>query len=326
MRTRRRLLFVSLVVIVAACGGRTGLLAPDEAAPVDAGPDVVHRDAHAPEADAPDEDVLPPIDVSPPVDVAGDCPDAASTLIYVISSSNNLYSFYPPAAAFTLIGTIACPVVNAGDEPFSMAVDRTGIAYTVFSNPSNALLGGELFRVSTATASCQSTAYKVDQSALFHTFGMGFSNDPVGMGETLFVAGQRANPGSLGDELGSIDTTSFALNDIAPFNPITQGAELTGTGAGDLFAFYEIDPAGDMAIGQLDKTTANIVGQTPLPGVTRGSGWAFAFWGGDFYTFTAPTGATVVTRYRPSDGTILQVATSTDLIVGAGVSTCAPQQ
>jgi hypothetical protein len=321
MRTRRRLLFVSIAVIVAACGSRTELFGPTEQAPADAAADVVHRDAHAPEAeaDAPDEDVLP-------VDVASDCPDAASTLIYVISSSNNLYSFYPPAGAFTLIGTIACPVVNPGDEPFSMAVDRTGIAYTVFSNPTNPLFGGELFRVSTATASCQPTTYEVDQSPLFHTFGMGFSNDPVGNGETLFVAGQRANPGSLGDELGSIDSTSFKLTDIGPFNPITQGAELTGTGAGDLFAFYEIDPAGDMAIGQLDKTTANLVGQTPLPGVTRGSGWAFAFWGGDFYTFTAPTGATVVTRYRPADGTILQVATSSDLIVGAGVSTCAPQR
>jgi hypothetical protein len=326
MRTGRRVLFVSLVAIVAACGSRTGLIAPAEEAPVDAGLDVVrHPDARVPEEDAEELDALPPIDVSPPVDVASDCPDAASTLIYVISATNNLYSFYPPAGTFTLIGTVACPVVNPGDEPFSMAVDRTGIAYTVFFNPQSALLGGELFRVSTATASCEATPYMVDQSPLFHTFGMGFSNDAVGTGETLFVAGQPANPGSQGDELGSIDTTTFALTDIGPFNPIEQGAELTGTGAGDLFAFYEIDPAGDMAIGQLDKTTANLVGQTPLPGVTRGDGWAFAFWGGDFYTFTAPSGSTVVTRYRPADGTITQVGAEEDLIVGAGVSTCAPQ-
>jgi hypothetical protein len=328
MRTGRRVLFVSLVAIVAACGSRTGLIAPAEEGPVDAGPDVVrHPDARVPEEDAEELDALPPIDVSPPVDVASDCPDAASTLIYVISANNNLYSFYPPAGMFTLIGTIACPVVNAGDEPFSMAVDRTGIAYTVFfnPNPTDPLLGGELFRVSTATASCEATTYKPNQNPLFHTFGMGFSNDAVGTGETLYVAGQAANQGSQPDELGSIDTTTFALTDIGPFNPIEQGAELTGTGAGDLFAFYEIDPAGDMAIGQLDKTTANLVGQTPLPGVVRGMGWAFAFWGGDFYTFTAPGGSTVVTRYRPADGTILQVGAADDLIVGAGVSTCAPQ-
>ena len=327
MRTRRRLLFVSIMGIVAACGSRTELLVPAEQAPADAAPDVVHHDAREAEADAPEEDVLPPIDVSPPVDVASDCPDAASTLIYVISLDNSLYSFYPPSGTFTLIGTISCPVANPGDEPFSMAVDRTGIAYTVFTNNDPAL-GGELFRVSTATASCQPTTYQANQNALFHTFGMGFSQDAIGTGETLYVSGQPANQASTPDELGSIDTTTYALRDIGPLNPIEQGAELTGTGAGDLFAFYQTDPMTQiMAIGQLDKTTGNIVGQTPLPTVgIRGQGWAFAFWGGDFYMFTAPNDVnSIVTRYRPSDGTVVQVATASDVIVGAGVSTCAPQ-
>jgi hypothetical protein len=49
----------------------------------------------------------------------------------------------------------------------------------------------------------------------------------------------------------------------------------------------------------------------------------------DFYTFTAPQGrstSSVVTRYRPSDGTIVQVASTPGLtIMGAGVSTCAPE-
>src|SRR5271166_5669678 len=98
MRTCRRLSFATLVVLVAACGSRTALLVPLEEAPADAGPDVVHRDAgrDVTEEDVVDEDVLPPIDVSAPVDVLNDCPDAASTLVYVISSDNNLYSFYPP--------------------------------------------------------------------------------------------------------------------------------------------------------------------------------------------------------------------------------------
>jgi hypothetical protein len=46
--------------------------------------------------------------------------------------------------------------------------------------------------------------------------------------------------------------------------------------------------------------------------------------------FTAPPStapSSIVTRYRPSDGSIVQVATAPGLtIVGAGVSTCAPQQ
>ncbi|MGH7281076.1 MAG: hypothetical protein ACRELY_06100, partial [Polyangiaceae bacterium] len=66
-------------------------------------------------------------------------------------------------------------------------------------------------------------------------------------------------------------------------------------------------------------------GTDPLPGVTIQGGWAFGFWGGDFYTFTGG-GPSTVTRFRPSDKSIVQVATYPSEIVGAGVSTCAPQQ
>jgi hypothetical protein len=65
-----------------------------------------------------------------------------------------------------------------------------------------------------------------------------------------------------------------------------------------------------------------------LPGVDLGGAWAFAFWGGDFYLFTAPGGngtSSLVTRYRPSDGSVTQVAMAPGVtIVGAGVSPCAP--
>jgi hypothetical protein len=330
MRTCRRLLFASLVAAVAgvtACGSRTGLLVPVDESPTDASVDVHHPDAarDATEEDVVEDDGLPGIDVAPPK-VPNDCPDAASTLIYVIGEDNNLYSFYPPEAAFTLIGTIACPVVTPGDEPFSMAVDRNGIAYVVFSNqtPGNGGLGGELFRVSTATAACEPTPYVIDQSPDFHTFGMGFSGNADGTGETLYVAGDPVALGSTPSQLGSLDTTTYKLTVLGTFDPPITGGELTGTGAGDLFTFYATTDGS--AIGQIDKTTAAIVGQSDLPGVDQGEGWAFAFWGGDFYTFTAASGNSVVTRYRPADGTIVQVAQAGSVIVGAGVSTCAPQQ
>ena len=64
----------------------------------------------------------------------------------------------------------------------------------------------------------------------------------------------------------------------------------------------------------------------------QGRGWAFAFWGGDFYLFTCPfSGPTQsctssrVTRFRPGDKSITQVGSYRGIIVGAGVSTCAPQ-
>jgi hypothetical protein len=36
-------------------------------------------------------------------------------------------------------------------------------------------------------------------------------------------------------------------------------------------------------------------------------------------------GKPIVTRFRPSDATVVPVASTPDFIVGAGVSTCAPQ-
>ena len=78
-------------------------------------------------------------------------------------------------------------------------------------------------------------------------------------------------------------------------------------------------------IAEIEKTTARVAAQTSLPGVDLGNGWAFAFWGGDFWLFTSPTGLSQVDRYQPSTGTTSTVLTGIgDNIVGAGVSTCAP--
>ena len=322
MRTRRRFLFASLVVAIAACGSRTGLLAPFDFDPdsgvADAQPDRaiprVDATADAGEEDVGEEDALPPIDVRPPEDVMvpSDCPDASSTFIYVISNSNNLYSFYPPAAALTFVGTIACP---SASTPFSMAVDHTGVAYVVFED-------GHLFRVSTATAACESTPFVPGQNDFAQTFGMGFSQNTGDAGETLYIAAD----GTLG-QLATIDVThGYVLGVVGPFNPQITAAELTGTGAGDLFGFWDQKSSPSSAIVQIDKATAQVTNSSTLSGIAQGIGWAFAFWGGDFYTFTAPVGTTVVNRFRPSDGSLVQVLQTDQVIVGAGVSTCAPRQ
>jgi hypothetical protein len=56
--------------------------------------------------------------------------------------------------------------------------------------------------------------------------------------------------------------------------------------------------------------------------------WAFSFWGGDFYLYTSPDGTTdsTVTHYTTGDGGIdtSYVNDTGMVIVGAGVSTCAP--
>jgi len=329
------LLFAFVVTTVASCGARSGLLVPTEAGPQDGsvirGPDVAERDVFVEEPDAGEE-----ADVATEPDVGEDapglpdgpdlCPDAGSTLIYLMSEGNVLLSFYPPTLTFTTIGTVQCNDPSGG-TPYSMAVSRAGIAYVVFTS-------GHLYRVSTLTASCVPTPFNPVATLFPAPFGMGFSADgPDGGtdgGETLYVSGSTGfTSGAEGPSpLGWIDTSSFTLTRVGQLNPAVVWPELTGTGAGDLYGFWAPSSTSDTAIVRIDKATASDTPVAPLPGITLGAGWAFAFWGGDFYLFTAPDGmTTVVTRYRPSDGSITQVATAPQGIVisGAGVSTCAPQ-
>jgi hypothetical protein len=162
---------------------------------------------------------------------------------------------------------------------------------------------------------------------------MSFASNTNGPAETLFIATDNLNNQSGAARLGTIDVAgTFTLGFVGDFNPPIQNAELTGTGDGRLFAFYSVggtpnQPGPDSAIGEIDKTTARVIAETPLPGITQGSAWAFGFWGGDFYTFTSPnSNGSIVTRVRPSDGSVTTVGNLGSNIVGAGVSTCAPEQ
>ena len=86
----------------------------------------------------------------------------------------------------------------------------------------------------------------------------------------------------------------------------------------------------------LEPRPVGDLGQTArLPEtIEQGCAWAFAFWGGDFYTFTSPpvagscqSGTSIVSRVNPTDGSVVSpYATLGEQIVGAGVSTCAPQE
>jgi hypothetical protein len=254
-------------------------------------------------------DAPPPIAV-PPGPSSNDCPDASAALIYVVTKNGILLTFDPSAATFTSMGTVGC---GSSGNFNSMAVDQAGLAYVGFHD-------GTIVRVNTKTAACQPIAFVAGSDGFAATFGMGFAADATGAGETLYLAENFA-PSS---RLAWLDTTTFALHLIGLFNPAIPSPELTGTGSGDLFAFSAA--GADSMISQIDKNTARIVAHTLLRGVAQGSAWAFAFWGGDFYTFTAPAANSIVTRFRPIDGSIVEVARYPTPIVGAGVSTCAPQQ
>ncbi|CAN5787917.1 hypothetical protein BH11MYX4_BH11MYX4_64480 [soil metagenome] len=314
---------VGFAVLLVACGSRTGLfgeatddtfdLLPDGGrVPRDSG---VIVDASIPEA-------LPPIDAQPLDASRIDCPDAEATLIYVVTSTNELYSFYPPDGTFTFISNIACPT-NQSATPFSMAVDRRGVAYVLFTD-------NLLYRVSTATGACVGTPFQANQQG-FDSFGMGYATNAAGPTETLFAAGTGDNQGGGGPSqgLGRIDTPSFVLSKVGRFVPDIKRAELTGTGDGRLYAFYTKGAFNGPPsyIGEINTDTARVVAETPFPTVDQGAGWAFAFWGGDFYMFTSPQDfGSDVTRWRPSDNSLSNVASLPKKVVGAGVSTCAPSQ
>lgn len=236
-----------------------------------------------------------------------DCSEA-SKLVYIIGAGNQLYSFAPQTLTVSPVGVVACP--SAGATPFSMAVDRAGTAWVVFSD-------GHLFAVDVTTAACTATSYAVGQQGLT-TFGMGFVATSAGSDqEELFVADY------FGSGIAPLDTSSLTLGPVRDFDQLFAAAELTGTGDARLYGFFQTSP---IIIGEIDKATGAVLSQAPQPTIDIGSGWAFAFWGGDFWLFTNPTGAgSQIDQYRPSTGTTTTVLTGIgDNIVGAGVSTCAP--
>ncbi|WP_148313937.1 hypothetical protein [Sorangium cellulosum] len=259
-------------------------------------------------------------------DGGGESEDADSrcieraALVYVLSQDNELYSFRPDRKEFTKVGVLGC---QTSMHPNSMAVDRDAVAWVnyVYSDDSE----GTLFKVSTEDASCEPTDMSLSEG--WSRLGMGFSSDLSRPdAEQLFVAGATGTPGV---GLGRIDGAS--VTPVGEFSGSLRGAsaELTGTGDGRLFGFFTTTP---VQLAEIDKETGEILEATDLPGIETPSAWAFSFWGGDFYFYTAPdefqspSRTTNVSRYRPSDGSIdPDYMTNIGFrIVGAGVSTCAP--
>jgi hypothetical protein len=142
---------------VASCGSRTGLFGEGSGVGTTTnGPHTMGEAGTDATVDVVDTglDVIPPIDVMPKPDVdRTDCPDADATFIYVVTQQQELFSFFPPTLTFKLVGNLVCPV-TPGVRPFSMAVDRRGVAYVLYDD-------GRLYRVSTATGACTATSFAV---------------------------------------------------------------------------------------------------------------------------------------------------------------------
>ncbi len=237
------------------------------------------------------------------------CEVTGVELIYVVDDENRLLSFDPrklPEDPFRVIGTLDC---ETDSTPFSMAVDRKGIAWVLYQS-------GAVYRVSILDAHCAPSGYVDASEALF---GMAFVADRKGAPtEQLFVADQR---------LGVLDTARQRRTPIGAIRAgqtRAEGPELTGTGEGKLFGYFPEPDRGYVV--ELDRKTGKSLGKKlyldPFDGPVEA--WAFAHWGGAFYIFaTTPTGPAVHAVHR-TPRRYERIRDMPYRVVGAGVSTCAP--
>jgi len=255
---------------------------------------------------------------------AGACIDTCGAhdveLIYLVDHDNKFLSFDPkklPGDPFRVIGTLSCEA-----KPISMAVDRQGLAWVLHRS-------SRLFRVSLFDAKCIGETV-VDDSGV--EYGMGFVTDGKGATtETLYVA---ENDDAMTFSAIRSDRTRAARARRETVGAITpKGArnpELTGTGNGELFAFFPGPHLG--FVQQVDRATGKLIGPKwaiPGKGDASNGAYAFAHWGGVFYVFIVPDAAndrrSVVYAIERKTGSTKQVRSGDPYtIVGAGVSTCAP--
>ncbi|HEU0033509.1 MAG TPA: hypothetical protein VFQ53_22915 [Kofleriaceae bacterium] len=274
---------------------------------------------------------------------AQDCGEGSKDLVYVLDNQNHLHSFDPRllaqgTGAFTDLGELDCPhsrwpIDGSTDDvtPMSMSVDRDGNAWVHYTS-------GEIFRVPIDHLDqCVQTGYQPGQAGM-DLFGMGFVTDPNASDEHLYIAGGDITSVPGGD-LAVIDPrgappTATKLGRMT--NDGEHSPELTGTGGGELWGFY---PGIDEAwVQQIDRASGAPKGpRKDIPGGLGGLGatpsvvaWAFAQWDGTFYIFVTTTPgdpfppSSTLRTIDPAGAYQVRLEELPWVIVGAGVSTCAP--
>jgi hypothetical protein len=217
---------------------------------------------------------------------------------------------------FHELGTLSCP---SGSTPFSMGVDRNTVGWVLYQD-------GTLFRVDILNGlACTKTSWASPNGLV--NFGMGFSTNAAGStDDTLFISG-GAGPSNPTSTLASLDTSSM----VATTHGTVMGwPELTGNANAELWGWFPSDSTGlsTPRVEQIDKTSGAAIKTYMLPTLLGPPlAWAFAFWGGDYWVFLAKDLDAQSTVYQidGANGSIKSMtAAMGKLVVGAGVSTCAP--
>jgi hypothetical protein len=235
------------------------------------------------------------------------CSEEASRWIYTLEGTGQLSRFDPSTLTFKDIGIIRCS--NTG--PFnSMAVDQTAVAWVGTQT-------GEIFKVDTKTAKCESTSFDGTHDGLIN-FGMGFVFDPTANKDTLYIA---ADIDQRSSTLATIALPSMAATVVGI---ISDGLpELTGTGDGALWGFIPKGQGTSMEnmLLRIDTTSGKTLETHTYSSLSSGN-WALKFWGGSFWIFL---GRSIYEVPRKAPDTIKTAIADTGRnILGAGVSSCAP--
>jgi len=269
-------------------------------------------------------DAEPPLDVAPLQDVGPDvdpiipeipCSEEG-TWVYVISHDYGLYRFDPSLRQFSLIAPIDCP---GQGQPFSMAVSRSAIAYILFYDIQGGAICVGINAVDVATGECLGqTDFDCDNPEGFSLFGMGYATLGPDTGqEKLYI--MRGGWTQQDPWLASLDPVDGTVIPMAAVDTESL-AEMTGNSRGELFGFFSYGPSSLLA--RIDVSTGELHDVVPLPTVGGGGASAVAYWGGDFYVFSSSGNSGDV--YRVSGTTVSHHTSFPFSIVGAGVSTCAP--
>lgn len=288
-----------LAVAMVACDGRAVGYDPDPT-PIPVPPDA-----------APLPDVGPDVEPLPPEIPCSE----EGTWVYVISHDHGLYRFDPPLRQFHLISTLDCPTAG---RPFSMAVSRSNIAYVLYYEPNSGSSCVALNAVDVVTGECLGpTGFDCANPYGFDLFGMGYATlGPDTGAEKLYIM-----KGWTGDPwLASLEPEDGTLIPLVQIDDDRLG-EMTGNSLGELFGFFNEPPG---KVGRIDISTGLLHDVVGLPDSVIGGASAVAYWGGSFYVFASDGSAGDV--FRVTGSTTTHHTSFPFSIVGAGVSTCAPDQ
>ncbi len=247
-------------------------------------------------------------DFSPTVvNTSGACDSGQE--IYVLARDHALHAFDPVTLTTRQLPPLRCATATA---PNSMAVDSEGTAWIGYAD-------GKMFRASPETGECRATSFDGPTKG-WTRYGMGFVTERGGR-DALFLF-DNGNVPSLG--LARVD---LATEKLVPLGALDElggvGVELTGRGDGALFGFVSGPPT---YVARIDPESGQVASRIDLPLAETGS-WAFAHWGGKFFTFTAVSvGHSRVDELVPGRGMKRVVHDLQLEVVGAGVSPCAPTE